>query len=274
MTYAMKPNTIFFATAFLAFSMPSPATEGLEAKVHAADIEQFHALINDAYNHPRAPVYERELIDYALTSSRLDLIADVFSNPNLTMYFRKKAGELENSDYTDKIAIVMLRSPMATFWPYEGPPINSNGVIEHAGPEPLLIKPLTTAFEKLIPNVSRETLKTMIWTKAGRTQLAEQLYAAMQAKGVQFTDAEKAILQGGSPTVAPLAPPTPAPQAPPPAVKPVPTVPPRESPAPKTSAAPIDSAPESGSSGSLAFWISAIAALAAAGLWLVARKKA
>jgi hypothetical protein len=271
----MKTSTIFFATAFLAFSMPSPATEGLEAKVHAADIEQFHALINDAYNHPHAPVYERELIDHALSSKRLDLVADVFSNPNLSIYFRKKAGELETSDYTDKIATVMLRSPMATFWPYEGPPRNSNGIIENAGPEALLIKPLTTAFERHLPDVSRETLKAMIWTKVGRNQLADQLYAAMQAKGVTFTDTEKAIiLQGGSAPVAPLPLPTPTPQPNTPAVKPSPNTVPQESQAPATSAAPIDTVPEPGGSGSPAFWIPVVGLVAAVGWWLAARKKA
>ena len=265
----MKTNVILFAATLLALPTRTPATEGLEAKVHAADIEQFHTLINNAYGHPYAPVYRRELIDHALTSRRLDLIADVFSNPNLTVYFRKKAGELENSDYTNKIAIVMLRSPMATFWPYEGPPINSNGVIEHAGPEPLLIKPLTTAFERLIPGVSRETLKTMIWTKAGRTQLADQLYAAMQAKGVPFTDVERAILQGGGASANPA----PPPQTTTPSLKPAPAVAPKE-PTPQASAAPADLDHDPAKKGSSALWIPIVGLVAAAGLWVATRKKA
>jgi hypothetical protein len=268
----MKTNVILFAATLLALPTRTPASEGLEAKVHAADIEQFHTLINDAYGHPYAPVYRRELIDHALTSRRLDLIADVFSNPNLTIYFRKKAGELENSDYTDKIAIVMLRSPMATFWPYEGLPINSNGIIEYAGPEPLLIKPLTTGFERLIPSVSRETLKTMIWTKAGRTQLADQLYAAMQAKGVTFTDTERAILQGGSGTAAPTPSSTPAPRTTTPLVKPVPAVVPKET-APQANTAPTDLDHNPADKRSAAFWVPLVGLAVTAALWLAGRKK-
>lgn len=269
MTYSMTTQIIALAATLLALSTAGTANEELKAKVQAADIEQFHALINDAYNHPHAPVYRRELIDHTLKSRRLDLLADVFSNPNLSFDFRTKAGLLDSSDYTDKIAIVMLRSPMATFWPYEGPPIISNGVIEMSGPEPMMIKPLTTAFEKLIPNVSRETLKTMIWTKAGRTQLADQLYAAMQAKGVPFTDVERAILQGGGASANPA----PPPQTTTPSLKPAPAVAPKE-PTPQASAAPADLDHDPAKKGSSALWIPIVGLVAAAGLWVATRKKA
>ncbi len=273
MNASMQTNIIFFVIALLAFATTGTADEELKAKVHAADLVQFHALIEDAYSHPRAPVYRRELIDHALTSRRLDLIADVFSNPNLAIDFRKKAGELESSDYTDKIAIVMLRSPMVTFWPYEGPPINSSQIVESGGPEPMMIKPLTTAFEKLLPGVSRETLKTMIWTKAGRGKLADQLYSAMQDRGVKFTRIEKAILHGGSGSAAPASTSSTDAPANSPAVEHVPTLVPKELPAPQLPPEPANPAQAPADNENPVFWISIIGVVAI-GLWVLIRQKA
>jgi hypothetical protein len=174
-----------------------------EAAIQDKTPSQLQTLIREAHTKPRGAFLGTQLIAEAIKTQRIDFIPVLFSDPNLSLDFRTLVSELQPSIYSDKIAIVMLRSPMATFWPYEGPPRNGSLVIEMAGPEPLLIKPLTTAFERLLPNVTRETLKTMIWTKAGRNQLADQLYAAMQAKGGQFADTEKAILQGLSTTEMP-----------------------------------------------------------------------
>lgn len=240
-----------------------------DAVVRDMTPSQLQAAIKQAHLKPRGALLGTQLIVEAIKTERIDFIPPMFSDPNISWDFRELISTAPPSNYTDKVAVVMLRSPMATFWPYEGPPIISNGVIEMSGPEPMMIKPLTTAFERLIPDVSRETLKTLIWTKAGRTQLADQLYAAMQAKGVPFTDVERAILQGGKASANP----PPPPQTTTPSVKPVPAVLPKE-PTPQSSAAPTDLDHDSANKRSPAFWIPIVGLVAAAGLWVATRKNA
>jgi hypothetical protein len=235
--------------------------------IHKMTPEDLHSKLKEMVHQTSLVEPRLSLINDAIAAQRLDLVHAAFTNSFATMdtFFKIKA--MPDSEFRRKVAIMMIRVPKSSAWlPDEMPGIykspRGNGVQE----------PFITTVEALLPG--QTLVPEMVVNSQARFTLADRLYAAMEAKGVQFTDAEKTLLQADSSSAAPVAPPVPAPQPNTPAVKPSPTAARQESPAPAISTAPAELAQESGVSGTPAFWIPVVGLVAAVGWWLAARKKA
>lgn len=236
--------------------------------IHNMSPSDMHSKLKEMVNNTSLVQPRLSLINDAIAAQRLDLVHACFTNSFAVTdtFFTIKA--MPDSEFRRKVATMMIRVPKSSAWlPDEMPGIyktpRGNGVQE----------PFITTVEALLPG---ETLvPEMVVNSEARFKLADRLYAAMQREGVKFTEAEKAILEGGSASItpAPNASPSPPPNIP--AMKPLPNLnaPPQQPPAPKASIDHKESDLKTAGRGDPAFWVPIALLVAAIGWWGMGSKK-
>ena len=251
----MKTWFVLIIQTMACAAMGQSNTQSLTSKELVAQIE--HEVFVTKSAEAR-----RRIIDDVIASERLDLLATCFGSQFCMEDTFRRVVKIPKSTLRVRATITLLRTP-SSFWPEDGTATRTIGGYDFASSGHLLVEPFISTMAELLPDEKLE-LRHVRSTRE-RQKLADRLEEALEKK---YPAAKPSPLEIPSAVVAESGNPPSAISAA--VIKPVPTASPQAQPNLPAS----DSAPKSGSRGSSTFWISAIAAVFAVGLWLVARKKA
>lgn len=131
------------------------------------------------------PQVMSQILKEALSSKRIDLIQVCFANLRTTQETVQAIVEMPDGELKQRATIMMLRTPNNFVWPPDTPPLNTDIIRP-----PVMSEPFISVIPQLLPqiNLNENWLKYSV----GRTKLADDMEAALNARGAKMPTAGQA----------------------------------------------------------------------------------